>query len=356
MVDEDSSEVEDVVRIREGGRRAETVGSVPVPLLPTAPERLEKATEAEFERRSEEPDIDAIIDQGDGPEDVEEIWGRERKTSPVPHGWFVLILAGMVAIGWWAFRSMQESAVKVEEVKREVIETVADEDEAIAAANEFVDGMERHLADYLASDTVAERLALVRDPERVRPLMEEWYSDHELEGGTYAGIRACHPLTIEGRPFWVISVAVEEGEPHDFLVEQLDDDRVLVDWETKVVYQPVPWDEFVAGETGVESGEFRIRVRRDVFYTSDYPEEEWQSYRLTAPGSEDYLFGFVPRDGTLGSRVEEVARMGGFEPAAAILKLSLDEDRSVRRTVRIEELVSRNWTRIKPWRWSDGQP
>ncbi len=356
LVDEDSSEVEEVVRIREGGRRAETVASVPVPLVPAAPERLEKSTGEEFERRSEEPDIDAIIDPGDGSEDVEEVWGKERKALPVPHGWFVLILAGVVAIGWWAFKSMKESEVKLEEVQRGVIEAVADEDEAIAEASEFVDRMERHLAEYLASDTIAERVALVREPERVRPLMEEWYSDHELEGGTYAGIRACHPLTIEGRPFWVVSVAVEEGEPHDFLVEQLEDDRVRIDWETKVVYQPVPWDAFVSGEAGVESGEFRVRLRRDVFYTSDYPEEDWQSYRLTAPGSEEYLFGFVPREGTLASRVEEVAGLGRFEPAAAILKLSLDGDRSILRTVRIDELVSPNWTRIKPWRWSDGQP
>lgn len=355
VVEDEPGEVEEVLRIREGGHQPEAVDAVPVVVEAPAPERLEAPGRESFEGRTEEPDIDAIIDVDDDLEDVEEVWGKALISRPVPHGWFVLILVGMTAIGLWAVMGLRESEEKVEEVRREVIETVLDEGEALEQAHDFVEGLEEHLASYLASDEVGERAKLVRDPERVRPLMDDWYSARPLEGGEYAGIRVCQPITVEGRPFWVVSVAVTDGEPHDFLVEQLDDDRVLIDWETKVAYQPMRWDDYVVGE-GEPAGEFRVRLQPDVFHTSDFPEEEWSSYRLTAPGSDEFMFGFAPRDGVLGGRLEEVAKLGRWEPAAAILKLRRPGEGGVRRTVVIEDLVSPNWTRVKPWRWADGTP
>src|SRR5690606_27663759 len=126
-------------------------------------------------RRSMQPDVDQLIERPQPVEELETGWGlAEGRVAGVPYGWFVLVgllLAGTIG---WAVHAARKGEVKVDEIARQAQVTVEEEAESEAVATLLVNRVEEVLRAYLAAETVGDLLPLVRDPERVKPLIEDW--------------------------------------------------------------------------------------------------------------------------------------------------------------------------------------
>ena len=353
VVDEDGL-TEEVLRLGAKGKAPEAVERVQVPRVPEIAPRLEKVGGLEdFDRRSIEPDIDSIIGLGDGDGAAGEMeWMSAREKKPVPYGWFVLIFLLVAGLAGTSALMILGSDDETGEVAREAAVERLEADEADEAeAEALVESIEECLRRYIAADSIDDMLPLVRDSERVKPLMEDWFARHPITPRVFGGLGVFQPLDIEGRLFWLITCQVKGDESETVLMEQTEDGGVFVDWETQVCYQPMSWDDYLEKRPEVESLDFRVYLQPDWggFYSHEFSEEErWSVYRLTTKGSEEYLFGYIPKGSALDELVMKLSKANRGYPVALHLRLRIPEGTQSPRGVVIEEIVSERWAKVTP--------
>lgn len=349
--DEESDQPRDVVRLKADGGPAvaePVVRVAPAPPPAETAERLEGEVREHFEGRSIEPGIEAILDPQETAAGIEHAWGgEETRVGGVPYGWVVLVVLLVLGGGIWSFRNMRQGEAKVVQEHEVVREKEEKEEQEDATARQLVEAVESTIRGYLAADTLEEILPLIRDPERVKPLIAETWKRTPPVPMKYQRMPLFRPDSLNGKLFWVVQAEVEDGPPQSLLLEQISDTEVKVDWETHVCYQPIPWDRYVKERPTGEALEFRVQAVRDVLYSHEFSDDsKWVCFRLTARDSYEHVFGYAP----VGS---EAARLLGAycdaahgAPVATILKLRVPEQASSARGVVIEAMVEPRWARI----------
>lgn len=103
---------------------------------------------------------------------------------------------------------------------------------------------------------VSEMLPLVRDAERVRPLMEEYYRRNRIKKRTWKAIGWLLPVEEPGYRFGYVQAIFTDAAPVNVVVEETDR-GFLVDWESSVQYSEIGWKEFMVTRP-VEPKTFRV--------------------------------------------------------------------------------------------------
>lgn len=344
---------EEVMRLDGAGKAPKEIARIALPQVPEAAERLESEGLEDIGRRTLEPDIDAILDGEEFEENLEQKWAAEAERKPVPYGWFVLILLVLAGLVISMIVNSHESPgqEQVEQARQASVESEEDDAEEDLEALALVERIEGTMRDFLAADSIDKLLPLVRDPERVEPLMGKWYAKNSFAESEFVRLKVFQPLDLVGRSFWLLTCGLK-GEPDiSALVEQWPDGSVRVDWETQVCYQPMPWDQYVAERPDKEAMNFRVHMKPDfdALYSHEFAEEErWMGFVLTAKGSDEYLIGYVERGSALGDQLLEAARAVRGRTMAFYLRLRVPEGAASPRGVLIEGVVSDRWALIEP--------
>ena len=123
---------------------------------------------------------------------------------------------------------------------------------AAAAAVAGIEGIEGKrdaisatLERFFGAATVDARIALVRDPERVRPLMLNYYSREPMPQPKWRGLGKAMRVDEPGYRFGYVQALFEDSTPATLIIEEMPDGRFLVDWECLVRYGEVSWADFL---------------------------------------------------------------------------------------------------------------
>lgn len=334
VIDEASEEV-----VRLGGSskrvRVESKGRPTAELMDAKPSRLGD----EVERvRSFDPEAGWV--EG----------GSKEGDQGTPLGWFFLLGAVLLGVVIWAtsqgfgpsLRSFTEGGVEVSRERGGSFGRVAALEEQNDAESRFKE-TEELVANFLGAKTIEERVKFVRHPERVRPLMEDYYSRNEFQSGVFRDVVYYRSVPIENRSFIVLEVNDDEGEKHTLLLEDGEEDT-LVDWETYVCFQPVVIDEYIR-ERPTEPVSLRVRVVSDYFYSYEFDhKEEYLSFALKFNDSDLLLNGYVKRGTELGQRFRKLFPEGEAKRwHSLILKVRFLENGQAENSVLIEDLISTTW-------------
>jgi len=88
------------------------------------------------------------------------------------------------------------------------------------------------------------------------------------------------PKLIFKRSFWKVELPSEKKYKKQLWIQQYEDGKLAVDWETDVFYNPMTWDDFLAKKP-IEPLTFRVYVGWDNFYVHPYTNEsKYQAYQL----------------------------------------------------------------------------
>lgn len=345
VIDEVTDEPAEVVRLGAAGVSVESVERLPGRRSDEAPARLEGEVRENFEGRSLEPGVEAILEPKEVAANVEQPWGiGDGRLAGVPYGWFVLIALALVAGGVWSAVAMRRGEMQLEIDHGVVKQKVAEDREEIRSATLLVEAVERVIADYLKAGSVEELMPLVRDPERVRPMIEAAWAAEPRRPMKFSRMAIFEPAMLSSRPFWVVRAEVEDGEAQSLLVEQTGETGVKVDWETHVCHQPMPWDRYISERPAGEALDFRLWAEPDTFYSHEFSSAgRWNCYRLTAKGSEGHLFGYVPADSETAAQLATLSRKSPGAKATVILRLRRPAESASPRGVVIEKVVAPRW-------------
>lgn len=286
-------------------------------------------------------------------EELETHWGgQEGKLAGVPVGWFALIgviLAGVIV---WGIYETSKGEAKVEEMTRQARTTVEEEAASTAEATRLVDRVEVVLAEYLKAETVEEILPWVRDPERVRPLIEDWLARNPKKSAKFKRLGTFQPSLLER--FWLVRAEMEDAPSQHVHLEQTGDAEVKVDWESHVCYQPMAWDDYVSGRPDDRALDFRVWVSPDTHFSHEFADSSrWACFRLGAKDSDEWLYGYAAADSDIARHLKFTARVSPGGRAPFILKLRVPAAATSPRGVVIESVVCQGWT-IRMQTSSDG--
>jgi hypothetical protein len=344
-----------VIRLHsdESGTRAKPIRINEMPVEPPkVSQRLEMPAREDYDSRTHQPGIEALIETDmANPDFLEQEWGKESiHQRQIPWGWFVLI--GLIMAGGviWSLSGGKEAEAKAVEVRKEaasVLEHDAKEDEE---AGQLIDKINAATRKFFETTDAGQLADLARQTERVRPLMEAYYGGKPIPPNRFIRTRSMQPLTLDKRTnFWMESVELADRQQHNLIVEILPNGEPRIDWETLVCYQPMKWDDFATGRPEGKSFDFRVYVEEDNFFSHEFAEsEKWNCFRLTTRDGEETLFGYAKVDSPISQEILGQLNQNRGRTTSLILRVNIPEGLKSRRGMVIEKMISPRWLYVDP--------
>ncbi|MEO6473598.1 hypothetical protein [Luteolibacter sp.] len=316
------------------------------------PQRLDLPSRDQVEMRTHQPGIEALIETDAGnPDLLEANWGAQSSHHrSIPWGWFVLIgllLAGGVV---WSLSRVNESDDKAHEIRIAAENVLIDDEKEDREAAKLIDTIHDTTRKFFDATTIDSLLKFVRQPDRVRPLMERYFADKPVASHHLREFRMLQPLTLENHGnYWMATVELDNRDRSNLLLEIMPSGEALVDWETLVCYQPMKWDDFATKKPRGASMNFRVYVEQDNFFSHEFADSDrWNCFRLTALDSDETLFGYVHSDSPLSQELIEQLQRNNGHKASMILRLVIPEGIQSHSGVIIEKLMSPRWLYMNP--------
>ena len=178
--------------------------------------------------------------------------------------------------------------------------TSAEEQAALAIVNGF----------FNAPD-IESRLPFVRDPERVRPLMEQWYAREGIDVDWPDGeVVLRDKIANQGRYFIRLAIDFAGAGTKIFIIEQTKQSFAL-DWETATGYQPMPIADFRSTRPTTPT-EFRVKLKPSDYYNYQFSDKKtYRAVELSYPGQPDFkLIGYFRLDQAWAPALEELLDAG----------------------------------------------
>ena len=216
------------------------------------------------------------------------------------------------------------------------------------------DGVDLVLDRFFGAKTWEAAASVVRHPEIVEPLMEDWYTTHPYSPAEFEIIQVNEGMMSTGEinatdQLWIVHLDVKVGSdstPRTVLLERTEA-GYKVDWESYVDHSKIPFEAFASkeGEIPNEPLEFRVSINRSEYHNYDFADpEKWSSFRIQNPYSENVLYGYIKK-GPAADAVEPLFYYGEIS-IPVILKLKyLNADGRKQGLVEIVEVIQKNWVR-----------
>lgn len=302
----------------------------------------------DIETRTHQPGVDSLIEPFvEDPDAMEEQWAKDSaRQMKIAWGWFILVALIMAGGVTWSLTRMRISTTQAQAILAQAeadLEKEADEEQEAVRLISKVTQVARK---FLDAKSLAEMLPLVRHPERVRPLMEAFYPSGQVPVVPIQYFDLIEPLTLDKRmDFWIANVQRDHEEARQLFVEIPTTGEPRVDWESWVIYQPMPWDQFAtAGPAGVPL-DFRVIAEVDHFYSHEFADSKvWSCFRLTTLHSGEALFGYAKTDSPIYRELNRLFSESDAEKQIpVIMRLAIPVETKTRRCVMIEQVLSPRW-------------
>lgn len=203
------------------------------------------------------------------------------------------------------------------------------------------------LAGFFTAESIEAKLQWVRDPERVRPLMEHFYALHDLQPQAFQGLGWVKSVEEPGYRFGYVQARFESAEPVAVIVEELADGRVVVDWESSVRYGELSWKEFLQAKPERPTL-LRLLAYRPESATGGTVEGQakpWEVVLVKHPSDDAALEAqFDPQDPKMHPLMDQL-QAGQWKEVPLTLRLCFpgEELNSNKKMARITAVEGRGW-------------
>lgn len=304
----------------------------------------EQVRRKNFEGKSIEYNIDEIMQQEVyDPNAIEKEWGE--KTKSIPIGWIslfsTLIIAALGYVGYLLFTSETKEAEIIKKQKTTVRVNEMEESDARAV----VTAIDTTVKAYLAASTIEDKLRYVRYPKVMKARMEHHYQTLPLTPIKAITTTGYEPLTLGGKTFWRVIAPINDVKGEALLIEQIDREKVKIDWESHVYYQPMTWDDYTK-EKPSRPIAFRLNIEPTNRYLNEFANESrWCCYALTEKNSAETLYGYVTRNSPTHTSIHNSYLEG---KRTFILRIQASKTLKAPDSVVIDKFISNDVYRIDP--------
>ncbi len=270
-------------------------------------------------------------------------------------GVLVIAIVGMgaLAYGLWGRKPDVAPQMMVTMLDRESSEAEKEQD----IIKKTINDLKVLVEGYLAATTVEEKLKYVRQPERVEPLMRDWYEakKHPMVAKEMDSRMTLVPKTLFTKSFWKAEMNHGGMFKKQLWIQSYEDGTFGIDWETDVVYNPMHWDEFLSKKPQ-ESMSFRVYVGwNDLYLYQHRDEEKFQSFKLESRDSDQIASAYMDRNDKGVKTMMFFIRRSAKDPKNLntavtlpfLVTLKYDESPEGKKNLVIEKLDSPSWIIFK---------
>jgi len=219
------------------------------------------------------------------------------------------------------------------------------------------------LHSYSEAATVEARSQYVLDPERVRPLMAEYYARPGTRFERIGALIDRQFYLVQGKNEFAIQTHREagSGSPQQFIALRRQEKGYAIDWESLVGYSQKPWD-VIQIEKSTEPIQLRCFLVPNSYYNFEFSDPElWQCYQIADPTDSFHFYGFVNRDSKLDKKLRQaigrrVGSNGATVPIPAVVEISYNASTKSRRCVRITKFVQETWLVVDGGNMEEADP
>ncbi len=279
--------------------------------------------------------------------------------SGVPIGWY--IVSGMVAlailvIGGYRFLYHENSSwqqgggmpmTSDSSSKLSSEERVALSRQEILSAEQLYAALEYSLTKYYAAENPEDLKGVIRNENRVLPLVSAHLDRYPLESREYKFITKYHSLAISKLPIVAVDLEFKDGSMGRALLEQVGE-HFLIDWESERCFQPISVASLIKERPSreVELRALLVKAQHYNFQFSD--ETKFQSYQLEFRDEDEWLYGYSERGTVLERELQKLLQDTKSRFIPLIVKVRFPDGKSGPRSVHLTEIVTKGWTKFEP--------
>jgi hypothetical protein len=189
---------------------------------------------------------------------------------------------------------------------------------------------------FLSAKTLDEAVKYTSQPERTRARWANWLSGDAYEP---VGFKETDEKTFAAFDN-LVSISVLTGDfTRRSIALRFERGVLKVDWESWVGWSEMKWSD-LRKQKPVEPKLFRVKLEPKDYYNFDFGDDKkWTSYRLGSPDGNDAIYGYVPRNSDLETRLHSVDQKG--QPM--ILHLHFPPNATSDNQVIIDDVIGQGW-------------
>ncbi len=207
--------------------------------------------------------------------------------------------------------------------------------EAKRAAIEFT------IRSFFAASDVEHKLAFARDPQRVRPLMENYYQSHLETRMEWKSLGWVLPVEEPGYRLGYAQAIFTNAEPVSLIVEELDDGAFRIDWESSVRYGELDWEEFIKTQPASPKL-FRVIASKPRSFPSDAPQGQ-TLLEIKHPDDDEVIYASFDRGDPKFQPLLQQLQTGNWKDVPLTLRLCYPGASGGGKTARIADVEGKGW-------------
>lgn len=285
-------------------------------------------------------------------EDDQGRWESSRSAVASTFKLALFALPLLIGVGIFAMNVKPKKLDKVEKITPIILNPQEEEEEkkplAPHAVDDLVESLEKEefyrrmvetVENFVAAKTYQERLEFTRDPERVLPLMERYYSTNP-DGPTEIRSTSEASSVALMKGFAVMRVVLKDYGQRPIVLAR-SGDKLVVDWESFVGYSGMTFAEF-SEKKPTTPVLFRVRAQPEDYYNYGFGEDEYYCMRLSNLLLTEHIYGYVGKKSEAAEAIQSIfSRQMPLD--FVIMKLRYPEGSESDNQVIVDEFITDGW-------------
>lgn len=202
--------------------------------------------------------------------------------------------------------------------------------------------IEHSLRGFFEAADVEEQLAYARDPERVRPLMADYYRSHPHTPLEWKSLGWVLPVEEPGYRLGYAQAVFANADPVSLIIEEMADGSFRVDWESSVRYGELDWEEFIKTQPSAPKL-FRVIASKPQNIPPDAPPMGSEMLEIKHPDDNDVIYAYFDRKDPKFQPLLQQLQTGNWKDVPLTLRLCFPGPAGSGKNARIADVEGKGW-------------
>ncbi|MFC5454200.1 hypothetical protein [Prosthecobacter fluviatilis] len=189
---------------------------------------------------------------------------------------------------------------------------------------------------------IDQQLAFSRDPQRVRPLMQQYYRIHPHTPLQWKSLGWVLPVEEEGYRLGYAQAVLANADPVSLIIEEQPDGSFRVDWESSVRYGEADWGSFIKSQP-TSPTLFRVVASRPQTSPPEAAPMGSELLEIKHPDGNEVVYAYFDRKDPKFEPLLQQLQSGNWKDVPLTLRLCFPGPTGSGKNARIAEVEGKGW-------------
>jgi hypothetical protein len=202
--------------------------------------------------------------------------------------------------------------------------------------------IEHTLRGFFEAASIDQQLSFARDPQRVRPLMENYYRSHPRTPLEWKNLGWILPVEEEGYRLGYAQAVFANAEPVSLIIEEMADGTFRVDWESSVRYSEIDWTDFITTQPSAPTL-FRVVASKPQHIPPEAAPMGSELLEIRHPDDNDVVYAYFDRKDPKFQPLLQQLQTGNWKDVPLTLRLCFPGPTGSGKNARIADVEGKGW-------------